>query len=100
MIFNCGKDERCLSFATVAQGCMVQPNEVEMLVMKAMSLDLVRGSIDEVAKTVQINWIMPRYLSMDHLQVLVNRLEEWELKMDNIIRTVESGSEELVKGTI
>ena len=50
MIFNCGKDERCLSFATVAQGCMVQPIEVEMLVMKAMSLDLVRGSIDEVAK--------------------------------------------------
>jgi len=46
---------------------MVQPNEVEMLVMKAMSLELVRGSIDEVDQTVNITWIMPRYLSMDHL---------------------------------
>ena len=52
MLFNCGKDERCLTFDQVAQGCIVQPNEVEMLVMKAMSLDLVRGSIDEVEKTV------------------------------------------------
>ena len=67
LLFNCGKDERCLTFAQIAQNCLVEPNEVEMLVMKAMSLELVRGSIDEVDKTVQINWIMPRYLSMDHL---------------------------------
>ena len=78
----------------------MQPNEVEMLVMKAMSLDLVRGSIDEVERKIQIDWIMPRYLSMDHLQVLVTRMDEWELKMDNIIRTVESHSEELVRGTL
>lgn len=71
-----------------------------MLVMKAMSLDLVRGSIDEVDKTVQIDWIMPRYLSMDHLQVLVNRLDEWDTKMDGIIRVVENGSEELVRNVV
>jgi len=68
--------------------------------MKAMSLDLVRGSIDEVDRKVQIDWIMPRYLSMDHLQVLVNRLDAWQLKMDHIIRSVENGSEELVRGNI
>lgn len=100
MLFNCGKDERCLTFDQVAQGCIVQPNEVEMLVMKAMSLDLVRGSIDEVDKKIQIDWIMPRYLSMDHLQVLVNRLDEWDIKMDGIIRVVEAGSEELVRGVV
>ena len=68
-----------------------------MLVMKAMSLELVRGSIDEVSMTVQITWTMPRYLSMDHLQILVNRLDEWELKMDHIIRSVETGAEELLR---
>ena len=100
MLFNCGKDERCLTFDQVAQGCIVQPNEVEMLVMKAMSLDLVRGSIDEVERTIQIDWIMPRYLSTSHLQVLVGRMDDWELKMDQVIRQVEAGSEELVRGTL
>ena len=99
LLFNCGKDERCLTFTQIAENCMIQSEQVEMLVMKAMSLELVRGSIDEVDRTVQITWILPRYLSVDHLQVLVNRLDEWELKMDNIIRVVENGSEELVKGT-
>jgi len=40
---------------------------------------------------------MPRYLSMDHLQVLVDRIDEWEIKMENVIRVVENGSEELVR---
>lgn len=48
LLFTCGKDERCLTFEQIAGKCLVQPNEVEMLVMKAMSLGLVRGSIDEV----------------------------------------------------
>ena len=71
-----------------------------MLVMKAMSLEFVRGSIDEIDQVVQIDWIMPRYLSMNHLQVLVDRLDEWDLKMDQIIKQVENRSEELVRGTI
>ncbi len=86
LLFNCGKDERCLTFKQLADSCMIELDAVEMLVMKAMSLDLVRGSIDEVEKTVQIDWLLPRYLSMDHLQVLVNRIDDWETKMDNIIR--------------
>ena len=48
LLFNCGKDERCLSFEQIARSCILQTTEVEMLVMKAMSLELVRGSIDEV----------------------------------------------------
>ena len=100
LLFNCGKDERCLTFTQLAAHCKVQVNEVEMLVMKAMSLELVRGSIDEVDQTVQIDWIMPRYLSMDHLAVLVTRMDEWDVKMENIIRTVENGSAEIIQDAI
>jgi 26S proteasome regulatory subunit N9 len=46
--------------------------------MKAMSLELVKGQIDEAAEKVQIEWIMPRYLNKDHLLVLINRMKEWE----------------------
>jgi 26S proteasome regulatory subunit N9 len=48
MIFECGKDERSIPFAWIAQICNVEAVDVELLVMKAMSLDLIRGTIDEV----------------------------------------------------
>lgn len=59
--------------------------------MKAMSLDLVRGTIDQVAQVVHIDWVMPRYLNKGHLENLVGRLQSWEEKMDGVIRMVENG---------
>jgi len=67
LLFECGKDERCLTFSQIAQKCQVDLEDVEMLVMKAMSLELVKGAIDEVDQTVQVEWIMPRYLTNEHL---------------------------------
>jgi 26S proteasome regulatory subunit N9 len=64
--------------------------------MKAMSLELIKGLIDEVDQVVHINWILPRYLSLQHLQIMTNKLREWEDKMENVIKLVENGSEELL----
>ena len=64
--------------------------------MKAMSLDLVRGNIDEAAETVDVNWIMPRYLSKEHLTILINRMKEWETKMEQVINLVETQASELL----
>lgn len=36
--------------------------QVEHLIMKALSLKLVRGTIDELDKTVTITWVQPRVL--------------------------------------
>ena len=96
LLFRCGKDERCLSFSQIAEVCQVQRDDVEMLVMKAKCLELVRGTIDEVDEKVQIDWVLPRYLSTGHLKVLVDRLGEWESKMEHVIRLVENGSDELL----
>jgi 26S proteasome regulatory subunit N9 len=97
MIFNAGKDERSMSFQRIAQGCQVEEGDVELLVMKSMSLGLIRGTIDEVDHVVHIDWAMPRYLSKSHLQIMHKKMEEWELKMDNVIRLVENNSQELVQ---
>jgi 26S proteasome regulatory subunit N9 len=96
MVFLCGKDERDIPFAKIADACILETSDVELLVMKAMSLELVRGTIDEVAETVQVDWILPRYLNKDHLQVLCQRMREWEDKMEGVIMMLESKSDELL----
>lgn len=49
LVFACDKDDRSLTFERLAATCQVKAIDVEMLLMKAMSLDLVRGCIDQVA---------------------------------------------------
>jgi len=66
------------------------------MLMKAMSLQLIKGSIDEVEEVVHVDWILPRYLSRGHLEIMARKLVEWEGKMEQVIRLVEGQSEELL----
>ena len=52
MVFTSGKDERNVTFQKISEVCQVEAADVGLLVMKAMSLDLIRGCIDEVSQTV------------------------------------------------
>lgn len=41
--------------------------KVELLVMKALSVGLVKGSIDEVDKRVHMTWVQPRVLDLQQV---------------------------------
>lgn len=41
--------------------------QVELLVMKALSAGLVKGSIDEVDKRVLMTWVQPRVLDLQQV---------------------------------
>ncbi|KAB1251502.1 26S proteasome non-ATPase regulatory subunit 13 [Camelus dromedarius] len=57
--------------------------QVELLVMKALSVGLVKGSIDEVDKRVHMTWVQPRCLNVPVVLVctqikgMKDRLEAW-----------------------
>lgn len=44
--------------------------QVELLVMKALSVGLVKGSIDEVDKRVHMTWVQPRVLDLQQVMFL------------------------------
>lgn len=59
--------------------------QVEMLVMKALSLGLVKGSIDEVDCKVHMTWVQPRVLDISQVKYLQHcRHSTDETKFDMI----------------
>lgn len=62
MTFKRPGNQRVLSFREIATETDLPENQVELLVMKALSLGLVKGSIDEVDRKVAMNWVQPRVL--------------------------------------
>ena len=45
--------------------------------MRAMSLGLVRGVVDEVDRAVNITWVQPRVLDKSQLSVMCDQLSGW-----------------------
>ena len=97
LLFEVEKDDRSLKFDRIARHCQLDKNDVELMLMKAMSLQLIKGNIDEVEEVVHVSWILPRYLSRGHLEIMVRKLQDWENKMDHVIKLVEGQSEELLQ---
>ncbi|KAJ3061996.1 26S proteasome regulatory subunit [Podochytrium sp. JEL0797] len=77
-VFRRSKEERGrLPFTSVAKDTRVAVNEVEHLVMKALSLGLIKGSIDEMDQTVSVSWVQPRVLEMQQIKTIAAKLKGW-----------------------
>ena len=68
-LFQRPASARQLSFNEVASVVQVPENQVELLLMRAMSLGLMRGVIDGVTQTIDVSWIRPRVLQPIQLKV-------------------------------
>jgi 26S proteasome regulatory subunit N9 len=62
---------------------------VEFLLMKALALHLIEGSIDQVAGKVQVSWVQPQVLTKQRIEGLKDRLDTWLGKVTQVSSTLE-----------
>lgn len=78
LVFARPPHDRSMSFSTIAAETRVQADEIEHLVMKALSLGLVRGRIDQVEGVAKITWVQPKVLDAQGVEGMRRRLKEWD----------------------
>jgi 26S proteasome regulatory subunit N9 len=78
-----------MTFQTISQETKVSPNEIEHLIMKALSLGLLRGTIDQVAEIARINWVQPKVLDMKQIESMRTRLREWDASVNQLGNWIE-----------
>ncbi|XP_058515663.1 uncharacterized protein LOC131479061 [Ochotona princeps] len=88
---------RSLSFQAVASTCKVALDEVELLVMSAMSKQLLRGSIDQVNREVNISWVRPALLLDETgMACLQERLLRWVASAQQLHQHLQGQTAELL----
>ena len=45
--------------------------------MRAMSLGLIKGTIDEISQTTSVTWVQPRHMDMEQVLQLSSQLDGW-----------------------
>jgi 26S proteasome regulatory subunit N9 len=81
MVFEKEAGDRILKFDDISKRLSVEGDQVEWVVMKALSLGLIKGSMDQVEGVVEVSWVMPRVLDQGGLKSLSERFGEWADKV-------------------
>lgn len=89
MTFKRPAVNRQLTFKEIADEVLLPLNEVELLVMKALSLGLVKGSIDEVEQRIHMTWVQPRVLDLEQIGTLRQKMENWSQSVVQMEELVE-----------
>jgi 26S proteasome regulatory subunit N9 len=63
--------------------------------MKALSLGLLRGTIDQVAEVARINWVQPKVLDMKQIESMRARLKEWDSSVNQLGTWIEGVGKEV-----
>jgi 26S proteasome regulatory subunit N9 len=88
-IFARASSDRTLSFAEVGAATHLPADDVENLVMRALSLGLIQGTIDEVAQVVSITWLQPRVLSRENIDSMRQKLVQWDKSVNQLGQWIE-----------
>ena len=88
-VFRRSPHDRAMTFETIARETRVSPEGIEILIMKALSLGLLRGSIDQVDEVAKISWVQPKVLDMKQIDNMRGRLQEWDSSVNQLGHWIE-----------
>ncbi|KAK8091657.1 Bcrpn9 [Apiospora hydei] len=94
-VFRRPPHQRAMSFEAIEADTKVKHNEIEHLVMKALSLGLVKGTIDEVDELVNFTWVQPRVLDMGQIASMSQRLGEWGENVNKLGNWIEATGQDI-----
>lgn len=88
-VFRRPPHDRAMTFQTISKETNVRPADIEILIMKALSLGLLKGSIDQVAEIARINWVQPKVLDPGQIDGMRVRLREWDSSVNQLGNWIE-----------
>lgn len=96
VVFKKQAKNRNVAFTELAQAADIPIDRVEHLIMKGLSLGLVKGTVDQIDQQASFSWVQPRVLNLEQLTDMHARLGVWLDTVTSAIGVVENAAPELL----
>lgn len=83
------KDNKTLKVSNIQEHLKVERSQVFYIIMKALGLDLIKGTIDGDKDEVELDYVVPRVLNVDELREVKRKYENWKSKISDILSIME-----------
>lgn len=64
--------------------------------MKALSNNLIQGSVDQVERSVRVTWVQPRVLSLEQIGNLAERINLWRKDVESMEGLLKSEAKDII----
>ncbi|KAL7719775.1 26S proteasome non-ATPase regulatory subunit [Entamoeba marina] len=89
MVFRSISEKRTFTFNEISNVTKVPLENVEILIMRALSLGLVKGYISQVQSQATFNWVLPRVLDKNQFAFVSQKLDEWMQMTHKTLEVIE-----------
>ena len=94
-VFRRPPHDRAMTFGEIRDETNVPLADIEYLIMRALSLGLLRGTIDQVAQVADIKWVQPKVLDMKQIAAMRQRLQDWDASVHQLGTWMEQSGKEV-----
>jgi len=77
MVFERESGSKTITFEQVSERVKISVEQVELFLIRALALELIKGTMDQVEGTVDVTWVMPRVLDDANVAELAGRFKTW-----------------------
>lgn len=79
-----------INFKEISEVTGTPVDEVEHLIIKCFSLNLIKGFINQLDQMLVVTWLQPRILNLDQVKTLYDHLVDWDNKVGKLAEKVHS----------
>merc|ERR1712150_29891 len=94
MCWKLEPNKRVVHFTDIARCCSMSETKVEFALMRAMSVGLISGKINQVNGTVTITKVRPRDIDASGVTALLAKVDQWSNKVDTVMNKLAGKKEE------
>lgn len=96
-IFSRAAKERKLSFECIKNLTGLDLAKVEWLIMRGLSLGLMKGYIDQYDQSATFTWVQPRVLNRDQVGKMGGRVGNWVKEVKDMESVIHQRGQEMVQ---
>ena len=77
LVYDKPAHERTIEYAEIARVVRIPLDQVDWVLMRALSLGLIKGKVNEVRQSVNVTWVQPKVLSMKQVSEMQSAMLNW-----------------------
>jgi 26S proteasome regulatory subunit N9 len=89
LVFTRLAGNRTIHFKEISKVTGNELDQVEIILLKALSLNLIKGVIDQVDESIYVTWVQPRVLDLNQVKSLNSKIGNWVEKVESTLNFLE-----------